>query len=160
MKNKDISFVYNSFGKPYLLKPKGLFLNVSHSGKWVVCITHNQEVGVDIEKIRPVDIQIFERLFTVEEVRAINNKKKTERLYEYYQLWTKKEGFVKMIGRGLAIPLNSNCSKCKGVFSVRQTYINSLVFFKHYTFESDYVITACARDDSFPDKLEIVEFSS
>lgn len=25
MKNKDISFVYNSFGKPYLLKPKGLF---------------------------------------------------------------------------------------------------------------------------------------
>ncbi|RJL06046.1 hypothetical protein DM460_22370 [Brevibacillus laterosporus] len=123
-------------------------------------MTHKQEVGVDIEKIRPVDIQIFERLFTVEEVRAINNKKKIERLYEYYQLWTKKEGFVKMIGRGLAIPLNSNCSKCEGVFSVRQTYINSLVFFKHYTFESDYVITACARDDSFPDKLEIVEFSS
>lgn len=160
MENEDITFTYNSFGKPYLLNPVGFFFNVSHSSNWVVCITHDHEVGVDIEKVQPIDIAIFERFFTVEEYHNIIIKNKIEQLSSFYELWTIKESFVKMIGKGLSIPLNSFCIKNNKILGTQQPYIDFSVHFKQYVIDSGYIVSGCAMDDSFPDKIEIVSFSS
>lgn len=48
---KNIRFGTNAYGKPSLQEPlDSLHYNLSHSGDWVVCITDDRAVGIDIEK--------------------------------------------------------------------------------------------------------------
>lgn len=42
-----------------------LYFNLSHSEKWVICITDLKEVGIDIERVRGNDLKIAERFFSI-----------------------------------------------------------------------------------------------
>ncbi len=64
-------------------------------------------VGVDIEKIRPIDFAIAERFFTASEYRLLMDTAEQERLQLFYTLWTLKESYIKFVGKGLSIPLDS-----------------------------------------------------
>lgn len=64
-RNGNIQFEENPFGKPGVSGLPDFEYNVSHSGDWVLMIWGMNEgsLGVDIEQIRPIDIQIAERFF-------------------------------------------------------------------------------------------------
>ena len=79
VKNCELVFGTNAYGKPYLLNDTRIQFNISHSGKWVVCSLHHLPVGVDIEQIKPVDISIAERFFSKSEVQSLMNKCISER---------------------------------------------------------------------------------
>lgn len=158
--NEEISFLSNSFGKPFLDHPLKFFFNISHSGDWVVCITHDTQVGIDIERIQPIDVSIAERFFQFEEYTDIKTKHISEQMSYFYQIWTLKESFIKMLGKGLSIPLNSFRIKCRNqLFSIEQPYLNSMVYCKQYMFEPDYVVSACATDNHFPEQMETISLS-
>ena len=36
IRREEILFEYNEFGKPFLVKQKDIFFNISHSGEWIV----------------------------------------------------------------------------------------------------------------------------
>ncbi len=95
---------YNKFGRPFL--DNSIDFNVSHAGRYVVCaISDRGKVGIDIEKIRLVELADFERYMTDEEKTAI---RESDRQYEtFYEYWTKKESVVKADGRGLSISLKN-----------------------------------------------------
>jgi 4'-phosphopantetheinyl transferase len=64
-------------------------------------------VGIDVEQVRPFceADEIAERFFSREEASKI--KAETERKPEiFYQLWTRKEAFLKCSGTGIAHGLN------------------------------------------------------
>ncbi|MGB7606349.1 MAG: hypothetical protein WBL93_12835 [Lutisporaceae bacterium] len=47
--NMQISFKQNQYGKPYIAGFSSFHYNVSHSGDWIVCITDEDTVDIDIE---------------------------------------------------------------------------------------------------------------
>ena len=99
-----LAFAYNAHGKPEL-REGGLHFNTSHSGDYVVfAFSHAGPVGVDIEQIRK-DMQqhqaIAERHFAPGEQRQLNSLPEGERLRGFFELWARKEAFIKAPGEGV-----------------------------------------------------------
>lgn len=107
IRNRDLVFEKNEYGKPLLLKPSGIHFNISHSGNWVVCAVDSNVVGIDIEIIRKIDFKIAERFFSRDEYLSLINQPKKTKLKYFYMIWTLKESYIKAEGKGLSIPLNS-----------------------------------------------------
>ena len=98
---KENDILYSEYGKPYF--KLGLRFNYSHSGDYVVLVTDNDEVGIDVEQIREKDFKIMRRCFTEKEFAWIEEKNSTER---FLKLWCKKESLLKLFGLGLAMRMN------------------------------------------------------
>jgi 4'-phosphopantetheinyl transferase len=107
----DVAFRITEFGKPFLDTPfqsSGIHFNVSHSQDLVViAIAFDRRVGVDVEFVRPIhDLEsVIERCFTNSERALI--VRNPDSLNSFFQCWTRKEAFVKAIGKGLSLTLNS-----------------------------------------------------
>ena len=103
----DIAFEYSENGKPHV-EGSDIDFNVSHSGEWVVlAIGRSRNIGVDIEMInRELDVMaIASRYFTPEEIARIENSE--DRHAEFFQLWARKEAYVKACGSTLFRELRS-----------------------------------------------------
>lgn len=107
IRNRELVFGTNDYGKPILLEPNGIDFNISHSENWVVCAVDNNNVGLDIENIKPIDFKIAERFFSRDEYISLISQPAQIKLKYFYMIWTLKESFIKAEGRGLSIPLNS-----------------------------------------------------
>lgn len=109
----EIGFAYGEHGKPALAVPfaeSGVQFNLSHAqGVALLAFAHEREVGVDIEQIRPLDdaVQIAERFFSAGEVAVFTAVPDTQKPQAFFNCWTRKEAFIKVIGEGLSCPLDS-----------------------------------------------------
>lgn len=102
---------YSAYGKPSLPETN-LDFNISHAGQYVVCvIAENRAVGVDLEEIKPMEIDFFEDQFSNEELADIRNTgDSTAKLLNY---WVKKEAVAKAAGGGLQMPLRGISFACR-----------------------------------------------
>lgn len=107
VRNNDLVFGINEYGKPILREPEGINFNISHSGNWVACVIDDNPVGIDVEIIKPIDLKIAERFFSRDEYLSIMRQSEEMKLMYFYKLWTLKESYIKMEGKGLYIPLSS-----------------------------------------------------
>jgi 4'-phosphopantetheinyl transferase len=95
---EDVKF--NRYGKPYL--NSDIDFNLSHSGNFVICgISRKSKLGIDIEKIRPIDLSNFRRIFSAKEWEQIHETGNP--LENFYKCWTIKESVAKAEGKGLLI---------------------------------------------------------
>ncbi len=106
----SFEFAYSKEKKPFLkntnLNETPVF-NVSHShGQALIAISRNRQLGIDIEKIRE-DVEykkLAQRFFSKNENRALlayqGNVQRA-----FFATWTRKEAFVKAIGKGIAFGL-------------------------------------------------------
>lgn len=104
-----IQFSFNSKGKPAATEGNGLKFNMSHSGGLtVIALAMECEIGVDVEKIRPLSdmLRIAERYFCQEEAAELRSLPSDERENGFFCCWTRKEAYIKAIGAGLSAPLN------------------------------------------------------
>lgn len=156
IRNDEIVFDKNEFGKPYLKNSDTFHFNISHSGKWIVCAVGNLPIGIDVEMIQPVDLNIAERYFSTMECRDLMNKSIRERTTCFYGLWTLKESYIKADGKGLSIPLDS-FSIIFGNNAIRIETENKFkdCFFKQYDIDIGYKTAVCACSDEFPEKVSI-----
>ena len=94
-----LKFNINKFGKPYIVD-KNIFYNISHSNSYVVVVISDKEIGIDLEKIRPVDLKTINYFATEFEKKYILKDKNNieKRLFEIYTL---KEAYFKMKGENL-----------------------------------------------------------
>lgn len=92
----------NSFGKPFLpTHPIGF--NVSHSGDYVVAVcAESNQVGVDVEQNRSIDISAYESIFHTEEWAYLQNENSAD---AFFEVWTKKESLLKARGTGFQVDL-------------------------------------------------------
>jgi 4'-phosphopantetheinyl transferase len=103
-----LDFTRSEFGKPSL--PGGPSFNLAHSGEWLLlAVAAEGRLGVDVEVVRPVrDMeQLAERNFTSDEAEALARVAAGERARAFFRMWTLKEAFLKALGGGLSIPLDS-----------------------------------------------------
>lgn len=103
--NQDIVFSKNEFGKPYLIDYPEFQFNIAHTHNAIVIAFSKQEIGIDIEKIKVPEFKIAKRFFTSSENNYIFSQKNPE--YAFYEIWTKKEAYIKYLGTGLSTPLKS-----------------------------------------------------
>ena len=91
---------YTAFNRPFLDYP--IDFNITHSGCYtMLALTTTGAVGIDIEKIAPIDMEAVRDVFTNREWEALMHKGYDEHFF--YGLWTRKEAVVKIAGKGLYI---------------------------------------------------------
>jgi len=107
-----LRFDYNPYGKPSLIVAQGgntLRFNLSHSrGIALIAITKNRDIGVDIEGINPnfSCLEIAEKFFSPLENSVLRSLPEHLQATAFFTCWTRKEAYIKAVGKGLSIPLN------------------------------------------------------
>jgi 4'-phosphopantetheinyl transferase len=105
--NQEINLVFGEKGKPHIGNLPDVHFNISHSGHYVVCAVAETEIGIDVERIRNVNLSIAERFFSPSEIDDLMACEENKRMHYFITLWTIKESYLKAIGRGLTQHLNS-----------------------------------------------------
>lgn len=98
---KNIHLEYHLNKKPYLASHPNLHFNISHSEDFAVIAISRDEVGIDIEYINK-DFnfeELLPEIFNDNEILAIQNA--TNKKHAFYTSWTRKEAFVKALGKGI-----------------------------------------------------------
>lgn len=97
-------------GKPYAVGCAEF--SVSHTdGLAVCCVCDGSPVGIDTEKIRPVDPKILKRVCTQSDLNYVLKKSASfdslpkafdkPQLERFFKLWTAKESYFKCCGTGI-----------------------------------------------------------
>ena len=143
---KDIYF--NEFDKPL---SKEIFFNISHSHD-LICLATSEDfdIGVDIEKNRPMNEKLSEYISNKEELDEIKKNN------NFFEIWTAKEAIVKAIGTGLNKKINTiNPLPLNSVIE----YENKKISGKTYSFQ-DYIVSiylVCNMDFSIKNIVLNVE---
>jgi len=95
-------------GKPYV-EGDGLYFNLSHSGKLALIGVAKCELGLDVEKVRHLESlrQIAERHFSDTEFGKLDALQGGAQELAFYRCWTRKEAYIKALGEGLSMALDS-----------------------------------------------------
>jgi 4'-phosphopantetheinyl transferase len=92
-------------GKPHFYtddsRTDEIYFSLSHSGRYSVCAIGEYEIGVDIEKIADFKDDISKRFFYPPELKYVHDSN------SFYRIWTLKEGYLKAVGMGMALALDS-----------------------------------------------------
>jgi phosphopantetheinyl transferase len=96
----DRKLHYTEQGKPFL--PEGPFFNLSHSGE-VVCIgvSASSPIGIDIEEWQNDDLEALAKTAFHQAEQAFFFENPIVR--RFYDIWTLKESYIKMIGTGFSL---------------------------------------------------------
>ncbi len=108
---QQIRFSYGPKGKPALPDATHpLRFNTSNCGDLAVyAFLNGCEIGIDVERVRPIpDMeQIAARFFAAEESAELMTLPAPERPAAFFSCWTRKEAYIKAVGDGLAVALDS-----------------------------------------------------
>jgi 4'-phosphopantetheinyl transferase len=104
-----LRFAYGAYGKPSLAGEQTLRFNMSHSHEVaLLAVARGAELGVDVEHVRAdfATENIARRYFSMVEVDAFNRLSRDEQVAAFFRCWTRKEAYIKAIGKGLSQPLD------------------------------------------------------
>ncbi len=99
----EYSLAYGEHGKPYLADNESVFFNLSHSGTLAACVFYGKEIGMDIQKIKPIFDKLIKKVTTDTEFSYLMNHSEEERNFLFCRLWTAKESYMKYLGGGLSL---------------------------------------------------------
>jgi 4'-phosphopantetheinyl transferase len=157
LNNEEIFFSTNDYGKPFLKGREDVQFNLSHSGVWVVAVIDSQVVGIDVERIQEIDLDISKNYFSPDEHEDLMSK---EDKFEYFfTLWALKESYIKILGKGLSHPLNAFSIKFNNTgeifIKVEGNRIED-IFFRQYKIDKAYKMAVCASHDRIPAHVNMV----
>ena len=89
---------WKSGEKPCFKGETGLFFSLSHTDGFALCALSDRPCGADCERIREVKERLWQRTMTEGELQWAEND--PQRLFK---LWSLKESFIKLTGKGLAL---------------------------------------------------------
>ena len=161
LKNKDINIYYNAYGKPYI-KIEG------NSGDWVVCAFDSSPVGIDVEIIKLIDLSLVLSFFSTEEAEYVFSiKSQNEQINRFYDLWTLKESYIKAIGRGLSIPLESFSIDLRNyleIIKMKSVLDNRYYYLKKLFIDENHKLSICTMHPQISNEIvfkkikEIISF--
>jgi 4'-phosphopantetheinyl transferase len=107
IKNEEIVFSKGLNDKPFLKGYPKINFNISHTREALAVAFSEDEIGVDIEKVKAADLQIAKRCFDEAELDYLYKHENVD--FAFFEIWTKKEAYIKSSGIGLKMPLKSFC---------------------------------------------------
>ncbi len=104
---REIRIEISDHGKPWLPDQPSVRFNLSHSYGALAIAVSRLEVGIDIEKIRPVPDwrELAQNLLTPSETARIAQLHEAERSRAFLRCFTAREAYVKATGTGFSVPL-------------------------------------------------------
>ena len=143
----EIELETNEYGKPSLKNHPELHFNLSHSGDVVILTVSDTECGADIESTqRPHEAMgVANRFFSRNEYAAMLLSANPNEAF--CRLWTLRESYVKMRGKGFAIGLSTlKCDFHRGACTISQDQIPQTdAFFKEFRDVPGYRISVCTN---------------
>ena len=107
---EGIEILIGDNGKPHI-KNCEIHFNISHCEDVVVCAFSDEEIGIDIEKIRPISLNIIKRFYSEKEQKYVLGHSPTQKdfqkcedeeiLERFYRIYTLKEAICKKSGIGI-----------------------------------------------------------
>ena len=137
----ELVFEYGETGKPTLKahpqdgESTSLSFNVSHSGQVALCaVAGKGAVGGDVEQIRELRAtdRIARRHFSPEELEEWLVLDASDRLTEFYGVWTRKEALIKASGLGLSWPLK-RVDSIRGIIEQKSFWVNDVNLGRKFT---------------------------
>lgn len=152
---KDMQYEKNEYGKPFLKGYEDIHFSVSHTKGYSLCSFSDISVGADIQIIGRDSIHLVKRFYTNDEANYVFSKPDDESQQKaFYRLWSLKESYIKAVGKGMSIPIES--------FSVLQNggqTINGcdgkIYYYKEYILDG-YSVAVCSAKNDFSDNYEII----
>lgn len=111
--NNDLeNIVFQQNGKPLIA---GIHFNIAHSDHQVVCgFSKEGRLGLDLEKIKPINFANFAAMFSAQEWMTI--RAAADPIRTFYRFWTRKESIIKALGLSLSylhqIELDASFDHC------------------------------------------------
>jgi phosphopantetheinyl transferase len=103
-------FSTNAWGKPAAIAPAAApAFNLSHSGDCIAIAVADTEIGIDIERLRPLPHadDVARHVFHADELRWLARQPDAPRAF--LRLWTLKESLLKAVGTGFSVPPRQLC---------------------------------------------------
>ena len=127
-------------GKPYL---DGENFNLSHTDGIVALAVAHAPVGVDIEKVRPVNFAVSNKIFSESETEFLSTFNQDEKSINFFDIWVGKESVCKAIGSGL-----TSLSKTFSLLPLTDGYYRAFdkLFYLRWLFEGDYRICLASEN--------------
>lgn len=111
----DYNIFYNKYGKPYI--DCDLYINWSDSKDYMALAISYDEIGIDIEKIRPFPTILIKELINDKEKYLNDN---------YLEVWVQKEAYLKYLGTGIIKKMSNvviDNSKSNTIFYKNNNFI-------------------------------------
>ncbi len=105
---RELRFLDDDASRKPRLEGHSLGFNLTHSGDWAaLAVSHDGDVGLDIEEIRPVEPSLPQRYFSPQEQAALSTLTGEDWVAGFFRAWTRKESLLKAVGAGLSLPLDA-----------------------------------------------------
>lgn len=143
----DIDYIEGPYGKPTLANVDFHF-STSHSHELgLVLISRHPTSGIDLEYLAHARdfLNLARTMFAADEYDAIRHEPDARQKQAFLNCWTAKEAYLKALGFGLSVPLESFCvatspDRPPGLLWDRNREAVSWTFWRRQV-EDDYVIT-------------------
>ncbi len=161
----SMEYVLGDQGKPMLRDYPELHFSLSHAGDYAICSMGNQEIGNDIERVRPGKLRVADRFFAEAEKEWLYQADlPEEQESRMFRLWTMKESFLKVTGRGMSLPLRDFTVfiEDEGTARLHQMLNDNIYYIKEYVLPdifqeaTGYKISVCCMDPDFAPEPEAV----
>ncbi len=96
-----VTFAFGEHGKPAV---DGVAFNLAHSGELALVALAEDDVGVDVERLRPIDeaVRLAERWLAPQDADRVAAAPEGERAETFLAAWTVREAYAKACGEGLS----------------------------------------------------------
>lgn len=157
----SVMYEIGEWGKPSLKNHPDIHFSLSHSGDYAICSIGNRPVGNDIERIKAGRLKVADRFFTPEELKFMYAaQEEAEIVQRMFCIWTMKESFLKVTGRGISFPLNSfsiEADEEKNGIHVKHSLNKMNYYMKEYSEIPDYRVAVCCEESKdIADSMKLV----
>ncbi len=110
---RNVEFAYENLGKPKfadaILHARFQFNFSNSSDRGLLAITRGRKVGVDLERVRSMKdrMQLARRYFAESEIQKLFALPEKQQSDAFFRCWTRKEAYLKAVGKGLTFPLRN-----------------------------------------------------
>lgn len=107
--NQKAEFAFLPEGRP-IFKNSDLYFSSSHSKDIVVTAVDNKNIGIDIEKVREINLDLVKKVCTQREeeyVKAANTI--LDQTIRFLEIWTAKEAYFKFCSTGIVNLKSVDC---------------------------------------------------
>jgi 4'-phosphopantetheinyl transferase len=147
---QELAFLQGHYGKPYLVQAPELAFNLSYSKRFLFFAHGSKgQIGVDIEAMRklPNLLQIIEQQFHPDEKALLLRLSDDEQVKQFYRIWTCKEAYIKALGSGLCLPVNSFAVDLAKPARIKG---QSAWFLHEYAFEDEHLGAVASQQAKAP----------
>ena len=150
LQERSVEYDIGQWGKPALKYHPEICFSLSHSGDYAICTIGDRPVGNDIEHVREGRLKGANRFFAEEELAWLYEAEtEEERTGRMFRLWTMKESFLKVIGRGMSLSLKDfviRMDEESGRARVRHSFDAKYYYMREYGEIDGYCTAVCAQE--------------